>query len=419
MKRLLLSAALLFSGFMLAQETEVSVSLQPGYANQVYYKFSTNAQTAVAASGWDLAFENVSGVQDMGTIRINDGKVANLFEAANTAAGYDTVDVSQEATWNKLYNSETEWESGAFDEGSAAYGWGAYNPVTHHVEGTVVFVLKYSATSYKKIMIQDYFGGFTFKYATWDGTAWSADTTATVANTVANVTEFTYFSLDTNAVVPVAPAGNAWDMVFTKYVSDLGGGTMYPVTGVLHNSNTVMVAETEEAANTANPVIPATDEAYSDDINTIGYDWKSFNGSTFVIAENQTFYVKEKNNNAVYRLYFTSFTGASSGNLTFNTENVTPEAGLNDINENMSFGVYPNPSNDGKVTLMYDLKNTGSDKNTVSIYSITGAKVFETSITNNAGFYTKDLNLSNLSAGIYMLNLQAGNQVKTQKLVIK
>lgn len=412
-------ASLLVSGLVSAQETEVSVSLQPGYTNQVFYKFSTNIQTPVAATSWDIAFENVVGTQGLGAVRINDGKGITLFQVANTPSGYDTVDVALQDTWTQLYNSDTTWSEGAFDQGTATYGWGEYNMGSHHVEGTIVYVLKYSATSFKKLIIQDYFGGFTFKYASWNGTAWTADTITTTTNTPNSGTQFNYYSLDTNNLVTVAPANNAWDMVFTKYTTETMG-TMYPVTGVLHNSKAVTVAKTDEAGDSENPALPA-ESAYSTDINTIGWEWKTLNNQTFTyeIDPNQTFYVKNLTDSSVYRLHFTSFAGSSTGNLTFNTKNVVPALGLDEVNESVSFTVYPNPSTDGKVTLIYDLKNSGSDKNTVSIYSLTGAKVFETSITNNAGFYTKDLNLSGLSAGIYMLNVQAGNQVKTQKLIIK
>jgi len=418
-KNLLLMASLFISGLMSAQE--VNVSLGQGYANQVFYKFATNTQTPVVAASWDIAFQNVVGQQALGTIRVNDGRGIIAYQASATAADYATIDVTAQTGWTQLSNSDTEWVGGALDQGTAEYGWGNYNPVTHHVEGAIVYVLKYSATVYKKLFIEDYFGGFTFKYATWDGTAWSADTTATVANNSAFTTTFNFYSLDTNGVVTVAPVDADWDMVFTKYTTNLGTTeepTPYVVTGTLHNSAAVTVAETDQTGTGA-AVLPAN-AAYSTDINTIGYDWKTLNaGFTYDIPANKTFYLKSTTGNSIYKLYFTSFAGSSTGALSFNKQDVTGLLSLEDVTSNIAFSVYPNPSTDGNVTLMYDLKNNTSDKNTVSVYSLTGAKVFETQITSNAGFYTKDLNLSSLSAGIYILKLDAGSVTKTQKLVIK
>ena len=103
----------------------------------------------------------------------------------------------------------------------------------------------------------------------------------------------------------------------------------------------------------------------------------------------------------------------------FNYKNVTTTAGLDNVNADVNFGFYPNPALDKRITLIYDLKNNSAEKNTVSIYALTGAKVFETEITNNAGFYTKELNLSNLTSGIYIVQIQSGDYTQAKKLVIK
>ena len=424
-KNLLLAAAMLTGMFTFAQ-TEVTVSLQPAYANQVYYKFSTNTQTPVVASSWDLAFQKASGM-DLGGIRVNDGRGISTYQAGTGFANWANVNVADQTSWTSLYNSPIEWGTGAFDDttltGDLAYGWGFYNPVSHHVEGAVIFVLKYSATVYKKVFVQDYnpfTGVTTFVYSTWDGTAWSADQTATIGDLTTTGPSWKYYSLDTNAAVTVAPADTDWDMVFRKYYTNVGpddAPMMYSVTGALQ-SPAVSVAQTEEngAADVA-PVLPAAD-AYSAKINTIGDDWKSFTGSVYTIATDKTYYVKYADG-TIYRLYFTSFAGSSTGNLTFNSTNVTPEAGLNDVTKDLSFGVYPNPTADKNITLFYDLKNSTADKNMVSIYSITGTKVYETQITNTTGFYSKEINLSSLSAGMYIVKLDSGNASATQRLIIQ
>ena len=405
-------------GFAFAQ-TEVTVSLQPGYTDQVYYKFSTNTQTPVAANSWDLAFQKASG-RDLGGIRVNDGRGITAFQAANTIADWASINVTNEATWTPLYNSHLTWNEGAFDNGTAEYGWGEYNSVTHIVGGTIVFVLKYSPTSYKKVYVQDYnpfTGVTTFVYSTWNGTSWSADQTASIGDLTTTGPSWNYYSLDTNAAVTVAPADADWDIVFRKYFTEItmGGETVpYNVTGALQ-SPLVTVAQTDQTGTEAT-VLPAAD-AYFTEINTIGDDWKTYNGS-YVITPNQTFYVKYADN-TIYRLNFNSFAGASTGNLAFNATNVTPTAGLEDVNQNLSFGFYPNPTSTKNITLFYDLKNSTAATNTVSIYSVTGAKVYETKIANNTGFYSKEVSLSSLSSGMYIVKLDSGSQSVTKKLVIQ
>ena len=421
MKKLLLSASLLAVALGFSQEnyTSVTIPLQPGYTNQVYFDFSTENQTAVSVNSWDLALLRTSAMS-MG-IRINDSRGTRVFEASNNINDWASVTVAQESEWTELYNSETEWETGAFDNGSATYGFGGYNPSTHHVTGSVIFVLKYADNTYKKLIVEDFFSGYTLKYATWNGTEWGADQTQVIPNgTSAN--SYNYFSLDSNQTVSVAPADTDWDLVFGRYYGNVGTEeepTMYLVNGVLHNSATVTIAETDETGETdAEPALPA-DEAYSENINVIGDDWKEFNMGTFsyVINPEKTFYVKH-NDGTIYRVYFTSFEGTSTGNLSFNFANVTPTASLDKVNSNISFGMYPNPAS-GSVTIMYDIKSASADKNTVSIYSLTGAKVLETEVTNNSGFFTKELNISNLSGGVYMVQIQSGNATQTKKLVVR
>lgn len=423
MKKSLLFIALLFAAAFAKAQTEVTIPMLPNYANQVYYKFSTNTQTPAAASSWDIAIEKAPGMMSLGGIRANDGRGIRVFQAGAETAWAD-VDITEEAEWTEVYNSETDWSIGAFDEGTATYGWGEYNlNGDHHVTGTVTFVLKYAATAYKKVIIEDYnpyVSTITFKYSTWDSTtsAWGADQTYVVDNAaLATGYSWNYLSLDTNNTVTVAPADADWDLVFRRYYGNIGtddAPMMYYVTGVLQNAN-VTVAQVAEAGTVENPAVPQVEsDAYSDEINTIGDDWKSYTGGTYVIADN-AFYIKS--GNSVYRIYFTNFAGQGTGNVTFNAQDVTTLS-VDDVVGNLSFGLYPNPSTDKNVTLLYDLQN-GSDKNLVSIYNLSGAKVYETEVSNNTGFYSTNLNLSNLSAGVYVVKMQAGAASVTQKLILQ
>jgi len=82
-----------------------------------------------------------------------------------------------------------------------------------------------------------------------------------------------------------------------------------------------------------------------------------------------------------------------------------------------SFSVYPNPSSDKNITISYDA-NT-SEKSNIAVYNLTGAKVFETEMTNDSVSNTKNINLSELASGIYILKLQSGKETATKKLILK
>lgn len=413
-RRLQIIAAVLFGLTVSAQETPVlpgTVTTGTGYANNVYYKLSTQASVTFDKNAWDLAFYRVSSM-DKG-IRVNDGKGILVYEASSSMSDWATINVNNIEQWTKLYNDETNWTIGAFDRGSASpYGWGAYNPATHHVVGNRIFVLQYATGVYKKIKIDDYFGAYTFTYSTWDGTAWSADTTYTLANSNNPTTRFNYYSLETNAAVVAEPAITDWDLLFTKYFTNLGtveAPVMYNVTGVLHNAG-LTVAE-----NVGTDTAGLT---YSASINTIGSDWKTFTGTAYNVSTDKNYYVKYANG-TIYKVNFNTFEGSGTGVTTFNQQDVTAALGTDTFENNVSFGIYPNPSTDKKINVVYELPSGNSDENVVTIYSLTGAKVYESKINNTGGFFNKEINLQNLNSGIYLLKFESGSYSTTKKLILK
>lgn len=408
MKKLLLSAILLATSLMYAQET-VNISMGAGYTNEVYYKLDSQAETIFTASSWDIAFLRNSNV-NVG-VRVNDGIGINVYQVANTPAGYNTVNVTDQSNWTELTNSDTSWNQGAFMNASATYGFGEYNPITNTVEGSIVFVLEYADGTFRKFFIESYFGAYDFKYATWDGAAWSLDTNSTVANTTNPENIYNYYSLQNGEEVVAEPAEEDWDFVFRKYTTFLDPpGQFYNVTGVLHNPN-VTVAQNEETGP-ANP----NGLTYLEEMNTIGFDWKSFTGA-WEIDSDQKYYVKY-NDNSVYRLYFTDFEGTSSGNLTFEFEDVSGLLGFESITENVSFGMFPNPSSDGRLTILYENLATTSATNTIRIFAMSGAEVFTAKFSNNSGLFNKTLDLSSLQSGIYMVAFKSGDTTVTKKLIL-
>ena len=415
-RRILLITAVLFGFISNAQVTAGSVTMGPSYGNQVYYKMATGTATPFANTSWDIALLRTSAFGF--ATRINDTKGISVFEASPSISDWATIDVNNQTDWVQLYNNETSWSEGTLEQGSATYGWGEYNPANHHVTGAVVFVLKYADASYKKLKIDDFFSGYTFTYSTWNGTAWGADVTVTIPNTANPTSRFNYYSFEAGAQVVAEPAISDWDFMFTKYKTDFfgDGSFMQDVTGVFHNA-TVSVAENLESTGNANL-------AYSTEINTIGYDWKTFNLGTFsyTINTDKAFYIKSNvtapATPTIYRLIFSSFVGSSTGVITFNYEDVTSLLSTTTFANNASFGVYPNPTTDKKINVVYDLPAGNSDQNIVTVYSLTGAQVFEAKIANNSGFFNQQLDLGSLNSGVYVLKFQSGNYSTTKKIVL-
>jgi hypothetical protein len=408
--KLLLIAFLVFGITINAQETTANVSMGPNYEKQVYYKLSAETENTYAANSWDVAFLRVSSFE-VG-IRVNAHLGIEVFEASNNPGDWGSIDLADEGSWPMLYNSNLEWDLGAFMQGSAEYGWGEYNPVTHHVEGTIIFVLKYPNGTYVKFINEEFYNGYTFKYATWDGSSWSADTTYTLPNTNNPDNRYNYYSLQNDTEVVAEPADMDWDFMFTKYW-DVIQSQYYLVTGVMQSTH-VTVAKNIESTGDPLPYNPPYFEA----INTIGYDWKSFDETNYVVNSDMKYYVKYEDG-TIYRMYFTEFEGSATGNIEFMFSDVTVEMDITDLSNQVSFGVYPNPVVNDQLNIIYDVKNTLSDDLKLNIYSLSGRQVFNQNLKNTTGFYNQQIDLPNLQSGIYMLQLRSNDSVVSKKIIVE
>ncbi len=79
---------------------------------------------------------------------------------------------------------------------------------------------------------------------------------------------------------------------------------------------------------------------------------------------------------------------------------VTPKTELN---------FYPNPATDGKI---YITSNTATSNKEVEIFDVLGKSVLKTTTV-------RELNISSLEAGVYLIKIKEGENSVTRKLVVK
>jgi len=434
MKTQLLLASLLTLGIqqtVLSQTdangyTTVNMTMGPQYQNRVFFDLAANNTVTQTANTWDIAFYRASNT-NFGT-RINDAHDIKVYQASDDPTAWDNITSNSIASYGApLFNLDntTAIQAGAFEQGSATYGWGEYNSGSHHVEGTVIFILKYASGATVKFMIEDYYGGYTFKYAKWNTatSSWDATQTKTIANG-SDDAYFNYFSFNTGEkVTNLEPPKANWDMMFTRFYTDYPYTdpdtgqqlTMkYRMSGVLQNPAISVAKVQPETQPTATSTIPAS-TAFSKNISTIGYSWKPTMGAPF---SDVVYYVKKGSD--YYRMYFTSNEGASTGNMYFKYKKITGSLGITEVSKKASFGIYPNPTaSDKKVTVLFDVKERADNKGNVEVYDLTGKKVYATELTNQTGFYKQDLNLSHLTSGNYMVKITYGGNTETKKLIVK
>lgn len=402
-----LFALMIASLGLYAQETKVELSLQPGYSQNVYFDFASGQAEGFDVAAWDIAFLRTSSYEF--AERINDGLGIEVYEASDDPDDYATINPDDIDQWTQLYNSDTIWQLGAFDLASATYGWGEYNPANHHVSGTTVYVLKYKDGSFRKFMIDDFFAGYTFRYATWNAanTAWENEQVVTLSNSENAGKLFNFYSLTDNRSVVASPDLAKWDLVFQTYMTDLG--IMYPVIGALQSPNVKVAKSTDEDVN-------AIDEtAYSEKINTVGYDWKKFEGGAYLV-DSDTYYFLKRADGKIFRFRFLSYSGSSTGNFSLGYEDVTGQTNSVNFDERNSLSIYPNPVTSNFINILYEAHDVQTTQ--VEIYDIAGKLMLKKQLPTN-GFFNQQIDLTNMTKGVYILKFKSGKYTDTQKIIIE
>ena len=103
----------------------------------------------------------------------------------------------------------------------------------------------------------------------------------------------------------------------------------------------------------------------------------------------------------------------------FKYKDISNLLATSEANSKVSFGLYPNPAPNRQVTLLYDVKNGVEKKGNISIYDFSGKLVQQTEIAKTQGFFKKDLDLSRVQSGVYLVKLTVGSYTETKKLVLK
>lgn len=413
-------AALLTAGAS-AQIITNTVSIGASYANQKWYSLANGeVGTSQSKDNWDIAFE-ITGYSS--AILANTQKTGfALYNAPYKIADYATLDTAGISSWKMMYNSDTTWNVGAFNTGadlSDAFdlGWGVYDMSTHYVNGDSCFVIKLSATSYKKLKIVSLANGiYTFEYANINGTN---SFTQTITKSSYTGKNFVYADLTANTLIDREPVSSSWDLVFGRYTAMLmmPSATPYPVVGIAQNKG-VTVAQVDNVANPSSYSNWST-ASYKTNITTIGHDWKTVNMSTSAwnIVNDTVYFVKDKLGD-IWKVRPISFGGSSTGDFVFSKEKMGTMTGIADTKGTVisQVMVYPNPSHGANTTLLFS--NQTAQNVSVSIVDMNGKVLSTEALQVAEGMNSHILNTAGLSSGIYFVKLNSGSYSSTQKLII-
>ena len=107
---------------------------------------------------------------------------------------------------------------------------------------------------------------------------------------------------------------------------------------------------------------------------------------------------------------------SSNGCVNHKFINITIENEVNEVNNNLSLTVYPNPSN-GEV--YYDLNATHNDQVRHMVFNQSGALVYESEKIDIDNNYSGAIDLTNLPPGIYFMNTTGTEASTSEKIIIQ
>ncbi|MBI1226368.1 MAG: T9SS type A sorting domain-containing protein [Bacteroidetes bacterium] len=426
MKKQILYCLLLFASQSIFAQQYQEISTGAGYNYQHYFNLGNDNETQINNDMWDIAF-NV-GAFEVGVF-INESAGSSqgqplaaieVYDAGTT--NFDGQPNPSQLTDYQLLNSEKSWSAGALNEAADPnnpldFGWGIYDPVSHAVNGERVFVVKLRNGQYRKLQVQSLIGEiYTFRYANLDGTD---ETTQTISKADHAGKAHAYFSFATGATANVEPA-NGFDLLYCRYITPLyDPSTMttipYAVTGIL-SGNGVEVARAKGVDPTTVDYADWSD-SLNTELNTIGYDWKTFTGTAWLLDVDLVYFVKTADNN-VWKVQFVDFEGSATGTAVFEKTDLGGASATGDINSTITtFDVFPSPAK-VEANLVFSAKK--ADENAeLLLFDLTGKMVFQANIQASQGLNAYVLPVSNLSSGIYMVSLKLGNQVFTKKIIVE
>jgi hypothetical protein len=268
-----------------------TVNMEANYKWQLFYSLKTNIIVSKnLKTAWDLGF---TATPDGYSIILNTSKAMFAYNTQRT--GFSEVSDTNGFAANK------KWDNPNGDLDSTAIGnWQPIHPVYIIDRGYNEMGIH---QGFRKVQFQQ---ADAYKYTIRIASMNGANDATVVINKDSNY-NFAFLSLTTNQPVMIEPPKAAWDLVFTQYTHIFNNPlTTYLVTGCLLNRFNTCAVKDSISSFTAITYNTATRYALVPAINTIGYDWKTYTGSTY-ITNTKINYIIRNSEGVYYKLHFIDF----------------------------------------------------------------------------------------------------------------
>lgn len=145
--------------------------------------------------------------------------------------------------------------------------------------------------------------------------------------------------------------------------------------------------------------------------NMAGFDLQwYFNGNAISGATGLTLNATNSGN------YHLTATNAFGCTISSDTILITVVNGIAEGNGLQDVAIYPNPNN-GMFTVAFELMTEA--KVIITVSDLLGKTVYEESLGNYSGPYNKQMDLTSLQKGIYLVNVQVGNDRINKRIIIQ
>ncbi len=428
MKRLLiLFFSIIYIGYCNAQVI-VSDSAETGPESNLmtFYSLATGQKTVVSNTDWHLAvsirptqFPNapLGGT----TIRFNQTLGMTVYFAPNAiAADFNTLDTTGYRSWPKQNDNDADIDEGAFNlnrTGIFDFGWGKYNSSTHDVSGDSIYLIQLPNGQLKKFLVVnlDRDTAYNIRYSNIDN---SDLQNVHISKAAYAGKSFVYFNLIDNTVKDKEPLRTSWDLQFLKYAAtDVSPGKITPVVGVWLNKG-------DSAAERRNQNVAGNDYSglnFSGKLNAIGWNWKhtgAYNALLtgkniteflqFYVTDDSLAYFVKTAAGDVYKVVFTRYR-LNNGRINFYTQKMGSVTGIDEQTEVAALlGIYPNPAN-SEINVALNTDNA-----LLRVFDISGRMITELNATQNK----VQLNTSDFSNGVYLLQVTANSRTWVNKFVV-
>lgn len=411
MKQILLSASILLMALASkAQWVYDTVDLGPNLTQDVYYSMANGAVKAVDNKNWILGLSTKAMTAG---IFVNHVAGVRAFNTHKDSSNWATITLADTAAAPALNNPDTSWTFGALNTNKGSnvfdFGWGNYDFASKNVFGDSIYIIAAGANYYKLHVIKmsgvnDYtikVGGVgspvpTVTYTFNKSPKYDSSNLIYVSAGMAGLKDTTR-----------EPNNSTWDLVFANYNAyqpTVNPPAYYLSAGALSNSGVEVAQITGFSKDAA--AANYNQSMLKKEINEIGFDWKTFTGTTFVVDTNNSYVVKA-HDGGLYQIAFTYYSGKATGKIAFATQPLNGALAVNDITSNaIAYGVYPNPT---KSATLFTLESKTTQNAQLVITDINGKMISKNEIAIRSGLNAYNLPTENIANGTYLISVKSDN----------